>query len=304
MYQLYQSSPLIVTQLQGFAMNYLSEPKEGWIIPVSIPVPEDERKALETDARKVLAELAPELELPDVDVASEVKGEWQGISGESVDKELSEKDRFDALSANVKDGPILFCIHGGGYVTGSVAMERTATFRMARTSGARVFAVEYRIAPQHPFPDGLLDAVVAYKYLVHPPPGALHEAIDPARLIVAGDSAGVKPIVHSLLMKQGGLAIALVTMLMKLKTLPLPAGVIGASPWVDFTCSFPSAKLDRQLDWPPCTWGPPHNPKPSPLWPPAKPRFSIYTDLPMHPFVLPTSPPQLRLMIGFASIAR
>lgn len=161
------------------------------MIPVSITVPEDERKALETDVGKVIAELAPELELPDIDVASEVKAEWQGISNKSVSKELSEKERFDALSEHVKDGPILLHLHGGGYITGSAAMERTATFRIAKTAGARMFAVDYRLAPQHPFPAALLDAIIAYKYLVDPPSGALHEPVDPSRLIISGDSAGV-----------------------------------------------------------------------------------------------------------------
>jgi len=173
-------------------MNYLPEPKEGWVIPVSIPVAQEDRQTLATDVGKLIAELAPELEMPGIDIAADVKGEWQGISTESTHPKMSDKERYHVLTGDTKSGPVFLHIHGGGYVTGSAAMERTATFRIAKTGGARIFAVDYRIAPQHPFPAGLFDALLAYKYLIDPPPGAFHDPVDPSNLIVGGDSAGVQ----------------------------------------------------------------------------------------------------------------
>jgi acetyl esterase/lipase len=174
-------------------MNYLPEPKEGIIVPVSIPVPESERTALASQVRTILSDLAPDLEIPELDVQKQVQGEWQGISSSPHVNDMSIRERFAALSASVEDGPVLFHLHGGGYITGSVAMERTATFRMAKTTGARVFGVEYRAAPQNPFPAALLDVLVAYKYLLDPPEDALHEPISPSKIVVSGDSAGVLP---------------------------------------------------------------------------------------------------------------
>lgn len=63
---------------------------------------------------------------------------------------------------------------------------------MARDAGGRVLAVQYRLAPQDEFPAALVDAVMAYKYLVDPPKGALHKAVDPSKIVIAGDSAGVR----------------------------------------------------------------------------------------------------------------
>ena len=62
---------------------------------------------------------------------------------------------------------------------------------MAKDSGGRVLAVQYRLAPQDEFPAALVDAVLAYKYLIDPPEGALHKPVDPSRIVIAGDSAGV-----------------------------------------------------------------------------------------------------------------
>lgn len=74
--------------------------------------------------------------------------------------------------------------------------------------------------------------------------------------------------------------------LMYSKCYPLPAGVIALSPLLDATGSFPSARVGTGLDWLPCLWETPYNPVPSKAWPPAKPRFDFYSDIPLHPLVL------------------
>lgn len=169
-------------------MNYLSEPKGGWVIPVSIDVTDSEKEFVESEMRKLLEQLSPGVEMPDI-IAASVQGEWQGGSDAKIGP--NTKEEFNRLSESIKDGPVVFCVHGGGFITGSAAMERTATFKLARMCQGRVFALDYRLAPQHPFPSALIDTIIAYKYLVDPPEGALHTAIDPSRLIIAGDSVGV-----------------------------------------------------------------------------------------------------------------
>ena len=169
-------------------MGYLSQPKGGWVVPVSIDISEIDKAFFESEMQIALEQLGGKPD-PQYIKASPVAAEWQGF-GEHKGADLEPKAQFELLSEPIKDGPVVFMLHGGGYITGNAEMERSATFRLAGIADARVFAVDYRLAPQAPFPAALIDAVVAYKYLIEPPPGALHSAIDPSKLIIAGDSAG------------------------------------------------------------------------------------------------------------------
>ncbi|KIP11336.1 hypothetical protein PHLGIDRAFT_21763 [Phlebiopsis gigantea 11061_1 CR5-6] len=143
--------------------------------------------------------------------------------------------------------------HGGGYYFGSVDQERYAIQRFARKINGRVFAINYRLAPQYPFPCALQDVLAAYLFLIRPPEGASHRPVNPAHIVVAGDSAG------------GGLTIALLQVLRDCG-LPLPAGATLISPWCDLTHSFPSIHTNTATDV-----LPPYGLsfyKPSTLWPP------------------------------------
>src|ERR1700761_3998183 len=99
--------------------------------------------------------------------------------------------------------------------------------RYARKMNGRVFAVNYRKAPQYPFPCAIQDCLAAYLFLIQPPEGAKHQAISPSSIVIAGDSAG------------GGLALA-VLQVIRDSGLPAPAGGVLISPWCDLTHSFPS----------------------------------------------------------------
>jgi acetyl esterase/lipase len=178
--------------MQTFGADFLSPSKEGWFIPVSIdpPLPSDEFKK---DIREVIEGFAPGMSVPQTPVLP-VVAEWQGIPQPPIpDDKLSDKDRFRIISENVQMGPVLLTLHGGSYIRGDPAMERPGTFKLAKICGGRVFAVDYRLAPQHPFPAALIDAVVAYLYLLFPPTGALHKPIDPSKIVIVGASAGVPP---------------------------------------------------------------------------------------------------------------
>jgi acetyl esterase/lipase len=104
-------------------------------------------------------------------------------------------------------------LHGGAYCVGSPATHRAITSHIARRTAARVFVADYRLAPEHPFPAALDDAVAAYRALSL-------DGVSPQRIAIIGDSAG------------GGLALATALRLRELGD-PLPAALVLFSPWVD-----------------------------------------------------------------------
>jgi monoterpene epsilon-lactone hydrolase len=104
-------------------------------------------------------------------------------------------------------------LHGGGYLAGSATAWRGLTGELARLCRTRVFSLEYRLAPEHPFPCAVEDALAAYRWI-------LDQGISPGSLAIAGDSAG------------GGLTLATFFAARQAK-LPLPAAVYLISPWVD-----------------------------------------------------------------------
>ncbi|RXW24937.1 hypothetical protein EST38_g897 [Candolleomyces aberdarensis] len=171
---------------------------------------------------------------------------------QAVEEEATYNEDMDAMRC------ILF-LHGGGYYFGSVDQERYSIQRLARKINGRVFAINYRLAPQYPFPCAIQDALAAYLYLIRPPPGAPHTPVDPAHIVIAGDSAG------------GGLSLSLLQVIRDAK-LPAPAGGILISPWCDLTHSFPSIHTNTATDVIPDCGLSFH--KPSTLWPPPSEEVS------------------------------
>ncbi|KAK4154366.1 hypothetical protein C8A00DRAFT_14504 [Chaetomidium leptoderma] len=139
---------------------------------------------------------------------------------------------------------VMLYVHGGAYYFGSVDEHRYQIQRHARKLKARALAPRYRLAPQFPFPCGLQDCLATYLYLLE------HQA--PNTIILAGDSAG------------GGMVLSLMVILRD-RGIPLPAGAVLISPWVDLTHSFPSVAADCPLDYIPSSG---FHHKPSPAWPP------------------------------------
>ena len=114
-------------------------------------------------------------------------------------------------------GRVVLYLHGGGYVIGSPRSHRHLAAAIAGAAGARALLLDYRLAPEHPFPAAVEDATASYRWL-------LDQAIAPERIVIAGDSAG------------GGLTVATLLALREARV-PLPAGGVCISPWVDLTCS-------------------------------------------------------------------
>jgi len=108
---------------------------------------------------------------------------------------------------------VILYLHGGGYVLGSINTHRAMVSRIARASNARALAIDYRLAPEHPFPAAVEDAIASYRWL-------LAQGYKPNKIVIAGDSAG------------GGLTLAALIAIRDAK-LPMPAGAVPISPWTD-----------------------------------------------------------------------
>lgn len=104
-------------------------------------------------------------------------------------------------------------LHGGGYAIGSLNTHRRLAYDISAASSARVLVIDYRLAPEHPFPAAVDDAAAAWRWM-------LAQGLDPSRIAIAGDSAG------------GGLTIATLVNLRDQK-LGLPGCAVAISPWVD-----------------------------------------------------------------------
>ena len=112
---------------------------------------------------------------------------------------------------------VFMFFHGGGYCSGSVRSHRRLVTEAGRAAGARTFALNYRLAPEHPFPAALEDALSAWRFL-------REQGIAAKHIAVGGDSAG------------GGLTLALIGQLQKARE-ELPACLWLLSPWTDLTMS-------------------------------------------------------------------
>jgi monoterpene epsilon-lactone hydrolase len=119
-------------------------------------------------------------------------------------------------------------LHGGGYVLGSPLLFRDLTWRLAKSARARVLCIDYRLAPEHPYPAALEDAIAAYRWL-------LAAGGSPNRIVLMGDSSG------------GGLALAT---LLKLRDegAPLPGAAVALSPWTDLTLTGASLRTHVEGD--------------------------------------------------------
>jgi acetyl esterase/lipase len=122
----------------------------------------------------------------------------------------------------------LLYIHGGAWFMGSTRTHRAFVSRLACASRTRALAINYRLAPEYPFPAGLEDCIAAYEWL-------LQDGLSASKIIVAGDSAG------------GNLTLALLIALRDAGK-PLPAGAVAISPATDLAMTGESHKTRLRLD--------------------------------------------------------
>jgi acetyl esterase/lipase len=154
---------------------------------------------------------------------------WLRAVRRSVGRESVRIEHISGEWLNPPDpaGTMLY-LHGGGYHFGSIRLYRELAARLALSCAARVLLPEYRLAPEHPFPAAVDDALLVYRSL-------LADGQTPERIVVAGDSAG------------GGLSLAL-ALALKAAGEPLPAALVCLSPWTDLTCAGETMTTCADLD--------------------------------------------------------
>lgn len=174
------------------------------------------------------------VENPDIEKHRQSQDHIGAILSNSKDMQYREID-IDGMygewisvnRAHMKKYIILHC-HGGGYSTGSSMYARTLTSKLAMSTSMDVLCFDYRLAPEHPCPAALEDAMKAWNYLMLLGYGARD-------IILTGDSAG------------GNLAMALVLKLKEERRL-LPRGILLMSPWTDLTSSGESFATRAEVD--------------------------------------------------------
>ena len=139
-------------------------------------------------------------------VGGNTPADVQQVDAGGVPSELVSADQ-------ASDSTVVLYLHGGGYVIGSPRTHREFARRLSTASQAQVLVIDYRLAPENPFPAPVEDAVSAYRWL-------LDEGYLPERIAIAGDSAG------------GGLTVATLVSIRD-QGLSLPACGVCLSPWVD-----------------------------------------------------------------------
>ncbi|PLB55289.1 arylacetamide deacetylase [Aspergillus steynii IBT 23096] len=238
-----------VEDIQAFTTQWVPSPH--WVRTETITIPNE---YLAAAATALVNELGPH---GIKRVGGKEWWQWRGpaedLKGEWIEMRNDHNERKRANGDHPSQKRIMLYIHGGAYYFGSIDTHRYQMQRHARKLKGRMAFVEtdlisitaqYRLAPQYPFPCALQDSLSAYLFLLN--------QYKPNEIIFAGDSAG------------GALVLSMLVTVRD-QGLPLPAGAILISPWVDLTHSFPSIVKDNPGDYIP-PYGFRH--KPSEAWPP------------------------------------
>lgn len=135
--------------------------------------------------------------------------------------------RWITATGSDPDRAILL-LHGGGFTAGSLTSHQRLAADLSMACGTRVLLIDYRLAPEHPFPAGMDDCVTAYQWL-------LKQGFKPGHLAIAGDSAG------------GGLSVS-TALCLKDDGIDQPAALIALSPWVNLACDGETMDSKAKVD--------------------------------------------------------
>lgn len=145
-----------------------------------------------------------------------------------MDKSNDEHQGHLIIPRDELRGGLIIYLHGGGYVCGTREYAKGFASMLSAECGMKVVSLEYRLAPEHPFPSALDDVYGAYCMMIE-------KGLEPEKVVIAGESAG------------GGLAYALCLKLRD-EGKPMPAGIIAISPWCDLTLSGESYRKNKEAD--------------------------------------------------------
>lgn len=172
-----------------------------WVSNYTCPAPPPEERGLQDAIAKAIDEMRnpkvppPSYEMPD---PAPIEAEWTGYranaTSESRLPDVSERELYAEMMKEVKSPVTVLYFHGGAYYLLDPATHRPTTKNLAKLTGGRVYSVRYRLAPQHPFPAALMDALMSYLALLYPPEGAFHEPVKPEHIVFAGDRYASHPL--------------------------------------------------------------------------------------------------------------
>lgn len=159
--------------------------------------------------------------------------EWDVLTGEPggvdyLEADVSGVPALWAVPLAAALDRVLLCIHGGGFISGSMFTHRKMFAHLAKGVGARALIMNYRLLPDGTFPEPVQDVLVTYRWL-------LDQGIQPGHIAFVGDSAG------------GNLAMA-AQLQARAEGLPLPAATMLLSPWVDMAATGESMMLNKDKD--------------------------------------------------------
>ncbi len=164
---------------------------------------------------------------------AQMRADWDALFGAPGDASIEAVDAAGVpcqwvTAPGAKLDRVIVYLHGGGFQIGSLASHRQLMAAVSLSASARVFGVGYRLAPEHPYPAALEDALAAYGWL-------LAQGVTADQIVIAGDSAG------------GGLGLSLLLALRR-RGAPRPLAFWGLSAWTDLTASGESYETRASLD--------------------------------------------------------
>jgi monoterpene epsilon-lactone hydrolase len=190
----------------------------------------DEARQFHLLLEAMSAEEQPDRPIEEVRAASALwalaTGEPEGVTYRPLDADGVAAEWVAPVAAD--EDRVLLYLHGGGYSIGSIESHRKLAGHLATAAGVRGMIIDYRLAPEHPFPAGLDDAVTAFSWL-------LREGHQANHIAVGGDSAG------------GGLALA-TALALRERGLPAPAALVLLSPWTDLASTGESLTTNTGKD--------------------------------------------------------
>ena len=194
------SVPRSVSATQKIAAQAPALKGKIWVSNYTCPAPPPEERGLQDAIAKAIDEMRnpklppPSYEMPD---PAPVEAEWTGYRANATSESrlpaISERELYAEMMKEVKSPVTILYFHGGAYYLLDPATHRATTKTLAKLTGGRVYSVRYRLAPQHPFPAALMDALMSYLALLYPPEGAFHEPVKPEHIVFAGDRYGSHP---------------------------------------------------------------------------------------------------------------
>ncbi|KAL8902864.1 MAG: hypothetical protein Q9207_004329 [Kuettlingeria erythrocarpa] len=211
-----------------------------WVSRVVLPAPaENDTLNVILGAVRGLGNGNESYTIPAIEnVRAQWTGHRAGVTKHEPEPNISEAKKFYHLQEEIKSPITILYIHGGNNYLLGPAARRATTSKLARLTTGKCLAVQYRLAPQNPFPAALLDCLIAYLTLLYPPAGSPNASALARHVVFAGDSGGA------------GLALSLVQVILyagkqqgtenptlefhgQKVVLPMPAGLAFQSPSVD-----------------------------------------------------------------------